>query len=94
MSNRKDIRVDSDNELIIVDGDFDIELSDQQHIKDILESGQGNWKQNANVGVYIGNMLNGPFGLQEERFIRQQLANDGYSSVQLVMKEGKINIRI
>lgn len=96
MSNRRDIRLDETNDFVVVDGDFDIEYSDQQHIKDILESGQGNWKQNPGIGVYIEEMLNGPFGLSEKRYVRENLSSDGYAQVQLFydVSTGKIKIRI
>ena len=93
-TNRKDLRCDSNNDLIIVNGDFDIELSDQQHIKDIMQSGPGHYKQTPTIGVFISKFLNGPLGLREKRMIREELAKDGYSNIKIDYDNGQIKIKI
>lgn len=95
MSNRKDLRLDIDNDLIIENGDFDIELSDPQHIRDVLETGLGSFKQYPEIGCFVSSMLNGCFDLKEKAKIRQQLKLDGYESVVLnITDDGKIQIKI
>jgi hypothetical protein len=82
MAAAKDLKLDEDGDLYIdpATGDLKIDFSDKQHIKDIINSNIGWYKQFPLVGVGIQYYLNSS-GLQQqlEREIRLQLTADGYS---------------
>lgn len=60
-------------------GDFDFVPSDNQHIRDILGSYPGWWKEFPLVGVGIGILLKAKVNAQKvEALIKQQLEADGY----------------
>ncbi len=78
----KDLKLDSDGDLYINpnSGDLEIGFSDKQHIKDILTSNIGWWKEFPLVGVAIQSYLNSSGKQQQlEREIKIQLIADGYS---------------
>ncbi|MES2382598.1 MAG: hypothetical protein V4538_16235 [Bacteroidota bacterium] len=82
MAAAKDLKIDSDGDLYIdpLTGDLKIDFSDKQHIKDIINSNVGWYKQFPLVGVGIVYYVKSS-GLQQqlEREIRLQLKSDGYS---------------
>lgn len=83
MALAKDIRSDNDGDLYIdpLTGDFKIDFSDEQHIRDIIESFKGCWKESPNVGVGIKQYQNSAGKDQEiEREIKLQLQADGYNT--------------
>lgn len=49
----QDYLLDDDGDLLIQDGDFVVGTSDNQHIRDILVSFQGEWKQFPLIGAGI-----------------------------------------
>ena len=74
----QDIR-QKDDDLFIANGDFSIVPSDEDHIIDILQAFQGEWKQFLSVGVGIRNYLNSSGREQEiSREVRLQLQADGF----------------
>lgn len=76
----KDFKLGSDGDLVFSGGDLKIDFSDKQHIKDIINSNTGWWKQFPLVGVGIQYYLNSSGKDQQlEREIRLQLTADGYS---------------
>lgn len=82
MAKATDIKLDNDGDLYIDPntGDLKIDLSDKQHIKDIINSNVGWWKQFPLVGVGVQYYLNSSgFQQQLEREIKIQLTADGYS---------------
>lgn len=82
MAAAQDIKLDDDGDLFIdpVTGDFKIDFSDEQHIKDIIQSFAGEWKEFPSVGVGIAQYLNSS-GMEQEiaKQINLQLSADGYS---------------
>lgn len=76
----KDFNIDQNNDLIFLNGDIDIDYSDNQHIQDIVYSFQGYWKQNPTCGVGIQQYLNSA-GMQQKikNDIKLQLENDNYT---------------
>ena len=77
-SNRYDIAL-LDNEPIFENGDFKIDVSDQQHVQDTIVAFPSWWKQYPEEGVGIRSWLGAPLSTQEvSRIIRLQLQNDGY----------------
>lgn len=91
MAKAKDLKLDDSGDLFINPntGDLEIDFSDKQHIKDIIDSNVGYYKQFPIVGVGVLNYLNGPGTPQKlEREIKIQLIADGYSvDVPKVKKE-------
>lgn len=76
----QDFKLDDDGDLVFSGGDLKIDLSDKQHIKDIINSNTGWWKQFPLVGVGIDYYLNSSGKDQQlEREIKIQLIADGYS---------------
>lgn len=80
MENRYDYIQDSLGDLLIKNGDFVIDVSDEQHIQDTIIAYSGWWKENVNDGVGIESFVksNG----QEQvlsRSVKIQLENDGYT---------------
>lgn len=65
-------------------GDFTVGPSDMQHVKDVVFSFQGDWKQYPLCGVGIENYLNSS-GTQQylRREIQYQLTTDGYTSIEV-----------
>ena len=70
---------DFSDDLLIVNGDFAIAESDEQHIKDTLQADKSWWKQYPDEGVNIFAAVAGPSDTQAlEKKITIQLDIDGY----------------
>lgn len=77
-NNSQDIAVYR-NDLYIIDGDFAISFSDQQHISDTIAAFPGWWKQNPPDGVGVLQYINSAGKVQElERSVKLNLQSDGY----------------
>lgn len=79
----KDFAVDpTDEDMLIVNGDFAIEESDQRHVQDILEAGKGEWREFPVLGVEIQRYLNGTGQVFDRtgllKTIRVQLEYDNF----------------
>ncbi len=75
----KDFKI-IDNDLYInSNGDFEVGLSDPQHVQDIIQSFKGWWKEFPLIGVGI-DFYKGSVGTiqQIKKEIKQQLEFDGY----------------
>ena len=78
----KDIALDSNNDIIIKDGDFVIDFSDEVHVENILKAAKSSWKQYPLLGVHLIKKINMPtsetklVGLKKEMKI--QLEYDNY----------------
>lgn len=59
--------------ILLEDGDFVVDLSEQQHIQDIVFSGRGDWRQFPLVGVGITSTLNSnlSFDIIRKRIVNQ-----------------------
>lgn len=82
MAAAKDLKLDADGDLYVNPntGDLEIDFSDKQHIKDIINSNVGWYKQYPLVGVGIQYYLNSSgMEQQAEREIKIQLTADGYA---------------
>ncbi len=80
MAKRRDYIEDNNNDLLIVNGDFRVGDSDEQHIKDTIVAFSGWWKENASDGVGIDSFVKSTG--QEQvvaRLVKIQLENDGYT---------------
>jgi hypothetical protein len=94
MTNRKDIILDNNFDLMISNGDFYISNSDQQNIELILLSYPGQWKQFPLLGAAIQGDINGPFNDQMKNRIKKQLISDGYGNVDFLFDIQTSNIKI
>lgn len=93
----KDIALDADGDLRIVNGDFVLEESDQMHIEHIVESDKGNWRETPLQGVGIVRFLNSDHTIKNKgqlvRKIRLQLAYDNLEILKLeILKNSQISI--
>lgn len=73
-----DFLLNSNGDLLIKNGDFVIGPSDNQHIKDIINSNPGDWQEFPTVGVGIDSYINGSDLYELNQNIKLQLGNDGY----------------
>ena len=60
MAEVSDILLDSDNDIVIVNGDLDVGLSDNMHIEHILRAKPGNFYQWPTLGVGVLDLQLGP----------------------------------
>ena len=74
-------------------GDFLTADSDTQHVKDIINSFSGWYKEFPTVGVGIKRYLGRPGGIQVlKREIKLQLKSDGYRADNIIVKNNEIYI--
>ena len=79
MAAAKDFKQQSDNDILIENGDFAIFESDQQHILDIVYSSPNWYKEYPTCGVNIQYYLSGAgIGAALSRVFQIQLQADGY----------------
>jgi hypothetical protein len=84
----KDFLQNSEFDLLIVDGDLSIGLSDEDHIIDIINSNQGDWKEYILCGVGIDNYLNSSgLDIFLEKEIGVQLERDGFNQINVDFKD-------
>ncbi len=90
MAKRQDIRQDELGDIYInpVTGDFGIVESDSQHISDILQAVNGDYKEFPLIGVNFYTFENSSNQQQNlERIIRIQAAADGYKVTNVIVPE-------
>lgn len=75
-----------DGDLAILNGDFTVIASDQQHIHDIILDYPGYWKQFLNVGVGLESYQNGEYVQTLRAAIISQLKMDGYTVKNPIIK--------
>jgi hypothetical protein len=80
-----DFLSDSNGELIVRNGKLLIGPADEQYIKEIIYSNQGEYLHHPTVGVGIRKFLGGPTTQTVilETLIRTQLKKDGYAQVDI-----------
>lgn len=81
----KDLLLDENGDLKIVNGDFVIGDASEQSVEQLLISKPGEWKEFPQVGCNIQKSRNGKIDRFLERNIRVQLESDGF-------KVGKLNV--
>lgn len=75
-----DLVLDLNNDLIIEDGDFVIDQSDDQNIEAILLVEKGQFYEFPLLGYGINRKLNGTFDrLIERKLVREELKRDNYN---------------
>ena len=84
----QDILLNDSDDLSIVDGDFNVGDSDEQHAILIVNTAPGSWKQFPVVGVGIGAFI-GSSGQTAtiKRRINVQMEKDGYANIQVSIVE-------
>lgn len=87
-----DILLTNNNELEIVDGDFNIGFSDDQHKRLLLQTAQGEWKIRPDVGVGPYRFLEGENPEALLRETRQQFTADGMEVKNLTYENGQLKI--
>ena len=96
MAKRQDLRQDSTGDLYIntTTGDFEIVESDSQHVGDIMQSINGDYKLSPLVGVNFFLYQNSTGKRQEiERIIRTQLKADGYNVTGIEVPENVTDVQ-
>lgn len=94
MAKAHDIKHESGDLFInAVTGDFDIIESDTQHVEDIIQAAQGEYKESPSLGVGIKNSIGAPQGIQKVlRNIKIQLSADGYRTDKIGIKDNQIYV--
>ena len=93
MTDRTDILLNEDNDLVIAGGDLAVGLSDEQHIQHILQAAPGHYKQwpllGANAVAFVGGRSD-----ELKREARLQLLSDGYQVKRLAMNNNELTVEI
>ncbi len=87
-----DILLDTDGDLLIVEGDLVIGESTSQHQQLLLITHQGEWKQNPKLGVGIEDFLNNEDINAMMNEINYQFTQDGMKVNSTNMLNGKLYI--
>ncbi|WP_312310945.1 hypothetical protein [Empedobacter brevis] len=91
----KDFKRTDEQDLEIINGDFVIDESDQQHIGDIFIAQKGEFKEFPQVGFGAVNYIKTNVSPSEfERDLRIQLEYDNYSNPEIDTKDGIENTQI
>ena len=84
MTQRDDILLNESNEVDFLGGDFLVGVSDQQHVRHIIEANKGHYYQNPFVGLGANDLINGTINRDELRQdIKIQLKADNYRPLQV-----------
>lgn len=90
----QDITVDNDFDLIVRDGDFEANSSDERHINAILLSAKGNYRFAPIVGADAYSFLNSVGQTDTfRREIQEQLTADGYRIDEINFEKSTVNIQ-
>lgn len=81
MANVKDILFDENGNYIARGGDFAVDESDQDHIRDILQAAPGHYKQSPMIGANVTSHLKGSDMGSFIRAIKINLGIDGYKNI-------------
>jgi hypothetical protein len=87
-----DLLLDEDNDLTIVDGDFEIGEDTAQRVELILQAQQGHFKQNPLTGAGLRQAIAGTLTGALKRTIQLQLEADGINLASIRQNGEQINI--
>lgn len=91
----KDFLYDSNNDLVIKNGQFLSGIAENQYINQILKSVPGNWRYHPTVGVNINKYLGGPFNFAVvESSIISQLKRDGYTEIKTNLNDAGLSVQL
>ena len=88
----RDIMLDENNDLKIVNGDFLIGESTNQNVELLFKTSPGEWKEHIETGIAIQRSNNGNLDRFLDRTIRVQMEADGYNIEKLVINELGVSI--
>ena len=88
----RDILLDENNDLRIVNGDFLIGESTNQNVELLFKTSPGEWKEHIETGIAIQRSNNGNLDRFLDRTIRVQMEADGYNIEKLVINELGVSI--
>lgn len=87
----KDVMMNPD--LMIADGDFEVAVSDNQEIQNILDAHQGEFRQWPLIGFGIDDWLLAPLDLAKFRKdVSLQLRLDGFKKPQVTLEGGQLTV--
>lgn len=84
---RNDILLRDDDLAINAAGDFELGISDPQHVYHILLNAKGSYKQFPLTGIGKAKYINAPLGAELRREIQLQLEADRYRVTELKLSE-------
>ncbi|CAA0153108.1 hypothetical protein [Tenacibaculum maritimum] len=91
----KDLLLDENGDLAIVDGDFVIGESDQQNVEILLVSNKGEFKEFPLVGFGAINYIKSNVSeIEFKRDLKLQLEYIGYNNPKIDLSEGFENLKI
>lgn len=90
---RYDYILDEEGENKILNGDFVVDVSDDDNVELILKASKGFIRTSPLVGASIEGMANGPFSIYEKARIKETLTADEYSA-NLIYKNDQGNIQV
>jgi hypothetical protein len=90
----QDFIEDDNGDIACVNGDFVMDVADDQHVMDLFKASVGHYKQNPLTGIGIINALNGVVDGQLKRIARLNLQADGYKLNSLSAEKGTDNLFI
>lgn len=88
----KDILTDDSGDLIIENGDFKVDYSDYQHIRDTTIAAPGHYKQWPLHGVNVRNEVNGVIDGEFRKRERMHLESDGYNVKSIKEVNGTLEV--
>jgi hypothetical protein len=89
MAETQDILFDESNDVACIAGDFEVGISDDQHVMDLFEASEGHYKQNPITGIGIIKALNGVIDGKLKRIARINLQVDGYKLNSITSPDGE-----
>ena len=78
MADTLDILFDDTGDIACLNSDFNVNISDDQHVMDLMQASPGHYKNNPLTGIGIINALNGVVDGNLKRIARDNLSADGY----------------
>ena len=95
MSERKDILVDENNDLMISNGDFVIGPSDVQHVDHIIMAFPGEYKEHPEIGLgAVAYVKSNTSKVKFKRDLRIQLNYDGYKKPVIDLSKGLKDLKV
>lgn len=96
MTPTNDLLLAANGDFLFSDGDFFVDISDEQHIAHIMVADKGNYREHPLLGVGIHRWVNAPIGFSETTALKNKiganLTYDNYSVLSIDIKEGNISI--
>jgi hypothetical protein len=89
---RQDILLKSNGGFRIINGDFVLGESNEQHVELILETNPNEWKASPITGAGLVKTLGGNITGFAKRNVQVQLEADGYSLDKITENENGINV--